>query len=458
MAQLKFRSAEAYLDEWRNRKTRRPLLLRGARQVGKSTLVRKHGGSYSQFIELNLELPADRELFTGSPPVKELADRIALRSNLPSLGADTLLFIDEIQESLDAIQQLRFFYEQLPELPVIAAGSLLEFALGDVRSFPVGRVEFYTLHPLSFREYLIWMGKDALATAYRQVPVRRAAHAELLRQFHRYAVVGGMPEVIANLASGAKLAEVQNLYELIWSAYRSDAEKYATNLRQRQVLRHLINTAANEDDRIKLARFGGSNFRSDEVGTAFQALQQAGVLRLIYPTSSVARPVVTQYQRSPRVQLLDTGLLNYARGIQADLMDTDDLSVSYRGRIAQHIVTQELIATRHEDSWQPHFWAREKAGASAEVDLVLEGRADIYPLEVKAGPQGRLRSLHQFVERANGKIGLRALRNAFSIEEAVTPAKYAYRLINLPYYHVEYWAEYVKLGLEEEATDEHFGG
>lgn len=445
MAELKYRTAEQFLQNWRTRRTRRPLLLRGARQVGKSSLVRKHAVDYPHFIQLNLELPADRELFSGLPPVLELAERIALRHNLPRLDEHTLLFIDEIQESPEAIQQLRFFYEQLPAVPVIAAGSLLEFAIGEVRSFPVGRVEFYTLHPLSFREYLIWSGKTALLEAFEEVPVRKAAHPELLRAFHRYTIVGGMPEIVDNLTRGAGLAEVQHLYELIWSAYRSDAEKYATNLRQRQVLRHLLNTAANADDRIKLAKFGGSNFRSDEVGPAFQALQQAGVLRLIYPTSSFRLPIQSEFRRSPRIQLLDTGLLNYARGIQADLLAVDDRSTSYRGRVAQHIVTQEIIAMHHEDRWQPHFWVREKAGASAEVDLVLEGMRDLHPLEVKAGAQGRLRSLHQFMERSEARIGLRALQNNHSIEAAITPAGYEYRLVNIPYYHVEQWQRYLDI-------------
>lgn len=443
--ELKFRLAEAYLDSWKTRTTRRPLLLRGARQVGKSSLVRKHAASYDHFVELNLELPADRALFSDLLPVEEVAERIALRFNLTELHEETLVFIDEIQESPVAIQQLRFFYEKLPHVPVIAAGSLLEFALGEVRSFPVGRVEFYTLHPLSFQEYLVWMGQTALAKAYEQVPVSSAAHPLLLKAFHRYSIVGGMPEVVANLAKGARLPEVLNLYELLWSAYRSDAEKYALNLRQRQVLRHLLSTVTSADDRIKLARFGGSDFRSDEVGPAFQALQKAGVLRLIYPTSSLALPVVSQYRRSPRVQILDTGLLNYARGIQAALLNTDDLTTVYRGRIAQHIVTQEVIATHHEDTWQPHFWAREKAGASAEVDLVLEGQSDLHPLEVKSGAQGRLRSLHQFVERAEAEVGLRALRNAYSVENVSTSSGYPYRLINLPYYHVARWKEYLDL-------------
>lgn len=175
----------------------------------------------------------------------------------------------------------------------------------------------------------------------------------------------------------------------------------------------------------------------------------AGVLRLIYPSSSLQLPVVTKYRRSPRVQLLDTGLLNYVRGIQSSLSSTDDLSTAYRGRIARHIVTQQLIATHHQDSWNPHFWAREKAGASAEVDLILEGDRQLYPLEIKAGAQGRLRSLHQFVERARGELGIRALRNAFTVEEATTPAGYVYRLLNMPYNHVRYWRRYVALAHSE---------
>ncbi|MEL6358688.1 MAG: AAA family ATPase, partial [Bacteroidota bacterium] len=256
MPSLLYRFAEEYLHEWRHKKTRRPLILRGARQVGKSSLVRKHAQSYKELIELNLELPANRDLFEGLPPVSQLLDRIALRFNLEQLNENTLLFIDEIQESPEAIQQLRYLYEEYPEIPVIAAGSLLEFALGEVRSFPVGRVEFYTLHPLSFREYLVWMKRDGLVSAYDEVPVRDAAHYEILNEFHKYTVIGGMPEIVETLAQGASISEVQNLYELIWTAYRNDAEKYAKGLRQREVLRHILNTVAHADDRIKLVGFG----------------------------------------------------------------------------------------------------------------------------------------------------------------------------------------------------------
>ena len=437
------RTALTWLADWQTKPTRKPLLLRGARQVGKSSLVRLHARGYRHFIELNLELPADRQVFDGLPPVDQVAARIALRAGVESLDGDTLLFIDEIQESPEAIQQLRYFYERLPALHVIAAGSLLEFAMGSVRSFPVGRVEFYNLHPLSFAEYLRWTGHSPYAALLEDGPVPAYAHADLLSHFHRYSVVGGMPEIVATLALGAGPQALPSLYESIWAAYRADAEKYARTPRQRAVLRHLMLTVVAEDDRIKLANFGGSTYRSDEVGEAFAALQLAGVLRLIYPTSSLGLPLVPEFRKRPRVQLLDTGLLNHARGIQASLLAVDDLTAVYRGRIAQHIVTQEIIAIHHDPSWSIHFWIREHSGASAEVDLLLVDEAQLYALEVKAGPQGKLRSLHQFVERTGAPVALRALRNLPSVEEVSTPSGYAYTLVNLPYYAAAHWRRYM---------------
>ncbi len=411
--------------------------------MGKSSLVRLHARGYRHFIELNLELPADRQLFDGLPPIEQVAARIALRARVEALDESTLLFIDEIQASPEAIQQLHYFYEQLPALHVIAAGSLLEFALGEVRSFPVGRVEFYVLHPLSFAEFLSWTGQEQYLSLLEAGPVPTYAHADLMALFHRYAVVGGMPEIVATLANGAGLEALPSLYESIWSAYRADAEKYARTPRQRAVLRHLLLTVATQDDRIKLANFGGSNYRSDEVGQAFEALQIAGVLRLVYPTSSLGLPLVPEFQKRPRVQLLDTGLLNHARGIQSSLLGVDDLSAVYRGRIAQHIVTQEIIAQHHEAFWSLHFWIREQAGASAELDLLLINEGQLYGLEVKAGPQGKLQSLHQFVERTGAQAAFRALRNEPSVEQVRTPSGYAYTLVNVPYYAVAYWRRFL---------------
>jgi len=428
------RDASIFLDRWRVKSTRKPLILRGARQVGKSSLVRLHAQQYSTFIELNLERTADRLLFDGLPSVQNLVDRIALRAGVAKLDSDTLLFIDEIQESPEAIQQLRFLYEDFPELHVIAAGSLLEFALGDVKSFPVGRVEYYVLRPLSFREYLQWIGKDVLLSVLAKIPVASYAHDELLSAFRRYAVVGGMPEIVHALSQGAQVSELTDLYEAIWAAYRDDAEKYARNDKLRGILRHLMATAATEDGRITLANFGGSTYRSDDIKSAFRALELAGVLRLMYPTTSLQAPATPVLRKRPKIQLLDTGLLNHARRIHSDLLGHEDLASAFRGRIAEHIVTQEHIATHHQPTWSPMFWTRESPRANAEVDLVFQHHSALYPLEIKAGAQGRLRSLHEFVERANTRIGFRVYGGSFSIDNVSTPSGYKYALVNLPYY------------------------
>jgi predicted AAA+ superfamily ATPase len=421
--------------------------------VGKSSLVKLHGQSYRHFVELNVERPEDRQRFKGLPPVKRVLERLALEFNFPIKGDDVLLFIDEIQESPDAIQMLRFFYEEYPNLRVIAAGSLLEFALGEVRSFPVGRVEFYTLHPLSFKEYLEWMDLERFKDALAIIPVSEAAHPLLLAAFHRYTVLGGMPDIIDALARGAEFAELPQLYAGIWEAYRSDIEKYAKSDTQRNVLRHLMQTAAYADDRFSLAGFGESQYSSRVVSEAFSALTRARVLQLIYPTSDVKAPAGPVLRKRPRVQLLDTGLLNHIRGIQSELLDTDDLHSLYRGRIAQHIVTQEIIALHPEAGWNPLFWIRAKKSSNAEVDLVLSKGVELIPLEVKAGMQGRLRSLHVFVEQANAPIAMRALRNAPSVEDVQTLSGYPYRLVNLPYYAVSEWEAYLEWGKDSENYD-----
>ena len=443
---LRSRNAIHFLEEWREKLTRRPLILRGARRVGKSSLVKLHGQSYKHFVELNLERTEDRLRFKDLPPTKLVLERLALEFNFPISGENVLLFIDEIQESPDAIQMLRFFYEEYPNLHVIAAGSLLEFALGEVRSFPVGRVEFYTLHPLSFKEYLGWIGLERYQVELEKVPVSVAAHPLLLEAFHRYTVLGGMPDVIDALARGADVSELPQLYASIWEAYISDIEKYAKSDLQRNVLRHLMRTAAYADDRVSLAGFGNSQYSSRAVGEAFGALSRARVLQLIHPTSDVKAPATPVLRKRPRIQLLDTGLLNHIRGIQGELLGTDDLHALYRGRVAQHIVTQEIIALHPEAGWAPLFWVREKKTSNAEVDLVLSKGTDLIPLEVKAGIQGRLRSLHAFVEKAGSSIALRALRNSPSIEDVKTVSGYSYQLVNLPYYAVSEWQAYLSWG------------
>ncbi|MBK1441881.1 ATP-binding protein [Parapedobacter sp. ISTM3] len=439
------RSISNQLLRWKSSDNRKPLIVRGARQVGKTTLIRDFAKTYSHVIHLNLEKPGDRRFFEDIEDVYTIVESLLLTHGIPSSGMDnTLLFIDEIQESPKAIQLLRYFYEELPQLHVISAGSLLEFALHSVQSFPVGRVEFLYLHPLNFQEYLEAIGKPGLLEVLREVPVRPAAHGPLLEAFHRYAIIGGMPEVVKVDNANHQLSDLVAVYESIWGTYKNDVEKYTSNDSERKIIKHLMDTAPLYlDERVKFQGFGNSNYRSREVGEAFRTLDAARIIRLLYPTTDLAPPLKADLKKSPRLQLLDTGIINYTLGIQAEMLAMTELSTAYRGAIIPHLITQELTSLQQQTDGKPFFWVREKAQSSAEVDLVYVYQKWAIPIEIKSGATGRLRSLHQFVDVADHPFAIRIYGGVFQLEHTVTPNKKPYILLNLPYYTVTMLPQYV---------------
>ncbi|MFN3999347.1 ATP-binding protein [Algoriphagus sp.] len=424
------------LNDWKSNPSRKPLIIRGARQVGKTTLIKEFAKGYSKSILLNLEKSSDRSFFEDFEDVKTILEAILISRNLSSSDlSSTLLFLDEIQESPKAIQLLRYFYEELPELPVIAAGSLLEFALKDVKSFPVGRVEFLYLYPMNFPEYLEAIGQLIALEQFEQIPVKPVANKVLMNLFHRYAIIGGMPEVIKNDLKRQNLADLPPIYESIGSTYKSDIEKYSSNDTERKIIRHLMNSAPLAlDQRIKFQGFGNSNYRSREIGESFRILEDAKIMRLIYPTTDLSAPMQSDLKKSPRIQLLDTGLVNYTLGIQGQLLAMEDLSSAYKGALIPHLVTQELISTSFQTDQKPNFWVREKNQSTAEVDLVIPFQGLAIPIEIKSGATGSLRSLHQFIDSANHGFAVRIYGGELKIEDTQTPAGKSYRLLNLPYY------------------------
>lgn len=430
------RTVNTYLEKWKLSKNRKPLIIRGARQVGKTTLIQGFAEKYAHSIMLNLEKPADRRYFDQFDDVHTIVEALLLAQGIPSSAMDeTLLFIDEIQESPKAIQLLRYFYEDIPGIHVISAGSLLEFAMKDVRSFPVGRVEFIYLHPLNFEEYLEATGKQALLEHLRQVPVKPVAHNLLMEAFHRYAIIGGMPEIVEADIQQHNLSDLSRIYESIWSTYKNDVEKYTSNDTERKIIKHLMDNAPLYlDERVKFQGFGNSNYRSREVGEAFRTLEEAKVVRLIYPTTDMHPPLKADIKKSPRLQFLDTGIVNYSLGIQADMLAMEDLNKAYKGAIIPHLLTQELLSIQSISSHKPNFWVREKAQSNAEVDLLYPFQDMAIPIEIKSGATGTLKSLHQYVEAADHPYAIRMYAGEFKLEKAVTPTKKTYLLLNIPYY------------------------
>jgi uncharacterized protein len=444
------RKTDGYLQDWRLRPNRKPLILRGARQVGKSTLVKSFGEKYKYFVQLNLEKTKDRKYFETEREVSEIWQEILYEKNIPNKPQETLLFIDEIQDIPHVIKQLRYFYEDLPELNVIAAGSLLEFALGEVTSFPVGRIEEHTIHPLDFEEFLMAIGENSALEQLQNIPLNSFAYSKLFDLFKRYLIIGGMPEVVKKyIESDFSLAGLKIVYASIWDSYKSDIVKYAKNETEAKILRYIFETAPYVRDRISFAGFGDSNYRSREVGEAFRALDLAKIIYLIYPTTQTSPPQLPDLGRKPRLQFLDTGLMNFASEIQIELLRIDDLNDYYRGFVVNHILTQELIANSNSRILKPHFWVRENAKLNSEVDLTYKWQNLLIPIEVKSGAKGSLRSLHEFMDIAPHNFAIRFLNNKISIEQVKTRKGKIFNLLNLPYFAISQLYKYIEWGMTE---------
>lgn len=430
------RSIQRELELWLRGAHRKPLVLRGARQVGKTTTVQIFGRQFRQFLSFNLERKEDRDLFDRDQPFDTLLKSLFFSRNCSIKEPSTLIFIDEIQNSERAVSTLRYFYEEAPEIAVIAAGSLLEVMIDSYRSsFPVGRVEFAYMHPLTFREYLNATGKSAALEAFDTIPLPDYAYATLRKLFHTYVLLGGMPEVIQRHVERDDLSELSAIYESLIASYIDDAGKYAHGRSAFQVLRHTIETAPLESGtRIQFQGFGNSTYRSREMGEALRTLERAMLLHLLYPVTGHELPLLPNRKRSPRLQFLDVGLMNYRARLQASLLEVTDLNDLYRGRVTEQIVGQELLARSSRHMETPMFWVREKHQSQAEVDFVLPYNGQVLPIEVKSGSTGRLRSLHQFIAQSGCTTAVRLYAGPLRLDSLETPAGHPFRLLNLPYF------------------------
>lgn len=422
------------LRAWAGRKDRKPLIIKGARQVGKTTAVNIFSREFDQYLYFNLDKKEDRELFEQDLSFEDLLAALFFYKNESRASGKILIFIDEIQNVPLAVNQLRYFYESGSNLYVIASGSLLQTISSRDIHYPVGRVEFKNMYPLSFQEYLKADKKTEFVELYDKIPVPEFAHQKLLNEFHRYTLIGGMPEVIKKYLEKHDLTQINDIYKNLMVAYKEDVKKYARNRNMMQIIRHAINNAALEaGQRIKFHGFGNSQYRSREMGEALRLLEKAMLIQLVYPTTNLKPPIKPDTKKSPKLHFIDTGLLNYSAGLQNYYFTGDDLHSFYKGLMAEHIVGQELITNVMNDN-KLHFWVREKKQSSAEVDYVTLFDKYIIPLEVKAGKSGRLRSLHQFVNRSNHPYGVRLYSGKLSIESHTTPSGTQYYLLNLPYY------------------------
>lgn len=422
------------LEAWKQDKKHKPLILRGARQVGKTTVVNEFGSQFDNYLYFNLERNENAKLFEMEIPLDDLVNMLYASVGKVKKEGTTLVFIDEIQNSPKTIALLRYFYEQRPDLYVIAAGSLLENLVDVKVSFPVGRVQYLALRPCSFSEFLGAIGKNnLLAVLSQKAEYTVAFHEQLMHLFNQYTIVGGMPEAVQQYAETQDVIGIEDVYETLVQAYKDDSEKYVRGNKLTDVVRFILSYGwAFSGETITLGNFANSGYKSREVGEAFRLLEKAMLLELIYPVSSTQLPIIPETKRMPKLIWFDTGLVNYQAGIRKEIIGSTDMVDSWRGHIAEQITAQELLTLDDRVGQHRSFWAKPNNGA--EVDFIFTHNSKLYPIEVKSGTNAHLRSLQVFMDSSDVNIAIRIWSKPYSIDKVKTIHGKEFTLINLPFY------------------------
>jgi len=429
------RDIEKELILWKAQKEKYPLIIRGARQVGKSYLVETFGKTHFQNnVVVNLEFqPQLKDCFKSLDP-SEIINKLQLILGVQIKEDNTLLFLDEIQECPQAIMALRYFKEKMPKLPIIAAGSLLEFVMRSPDfKMPVGRVQFLYLEPMSFSEYLDAAGNQNLREFISDVKLTDSIddviHKKLLELLRIYIIVGGMPAALTEYLSSKDLMNCQRIQTALLQTYRSDFGKYA-KISQHKYLQKVFDTAPRmAGQRIKYSNIDPDT-RSRDLKNALNLLTLAGIVRPIYLTKASGLPLGAQINEQRfKINFLDVGLMQNSCGLQGRLSIEEDFMQINAGSVAEQFVGQELTAysDRHQQVGL-YFWAREKRGSMAEVDYVINIGSDIFPVEVKSGKEGRLKSLRMFIEEKKSRLGIRFSQDKLS---------YYDKILSIPLYMVE---------------------
>lgn len=401
-----------HLESWKERKDRKPLILRGARQVGKTCAVLFFGEKYfKDIIHINLDNIEHLRLFRQDISLKEFEDIIKIKFK-KNLNSETLIFIDEIQNSFALIKLLRFFAEERPDLFVISAGSLLEAKIKkEGFSFPVGRVEFVYMWPLDFFEYLEAKGELELLNFLRSQSLDKKLpeniHSLALENFYEYTRIGGMPEIVKNYIENRDLNNLKSIYASLFTSYTEDVYKYSSTA-EAKYLSYVIETAPLFAGMgVTYAKFGSSNFRSREMGRAFDTLEKTMLLYQVHATKSEGLPIIPQRKRPKKLIFLDVGLVNYQMGIQEESLNFPNLEEFYRGRIAEQVTGQHLLSQFLSSPAKIFYWAKQKPEGSAEIDFCILHGTKILGIEVKSGNIGRLKSLFSFAREVRDSMILR---------------------------------------------------
>ena len=415
------RRIENYIKAWSSSPYRKSLLIRGARQVGKTYSVRQLGQSFEHFIELNFEeTPEAISLFEDSLNPKHIVEWISAYTETPVVPGRTLLFLDEIQVCPKALSALRFFHEKMPELHLVAAGSLLEFALEEIPSQGVGRIESLFMYPLTFSEFIEACGGTGLLDfcdrATLQKPLDSAFHKKLTDRMRMYQLIGGLPAVVQTYLDTNDINLCMNVLDDLITTFEDDFNKYRKRIPAARLAEVWHSAAQQTGGKFKYNNVDPLS-QSRDIKKPLELLIKAGLLYKITHTSGRGIPLGAEVNpRRFKIIIFDVGIYQRLLGLEIPShVVANEIELINKGALAEVVTGLELQGysnpRRHPALY---YWHREKRGSSAELDYIIQQGEQIVPIEVKSGNAGKMRSMHMFLEERDLKRGIRISLENFS--------------------------------------------
>lgn len=427
------RKIDKYLLEWKEERPHKPLLLRGARQVGKSSAVRHLAKTFQYFVEVNFERDRDvASIFSGNLKPNEIISRLSIIYNTPIIAGKTLLFFDEIQACPEALHSLWFFCEDLSELHVIAAGSLLEFALKNMESYGVGRVRSLFMYPLSFDEFLTAHGLNSWLEAKKKAdtlnPIFDSLHEKLVEKFREFLLIGGMPEVVQSWVKHKDFKKCQKLQDDIIITYEDDFSKYRDKV-DSALLKQVLHSVVRQIGSKFVYSSVNGEYHTEKVKSGLSLLRDAGLIVPVYHTASNGIPLGAEInEKFVKYIFLDSGLMLRIMSIEdvkGALAKTQEILTDLASNIVNKGSLTEMVAglefLKYDSPLKRkdlYYWQDLNRGRQAEVDYILVKDLKILPVEVKAGVSGSMKSLYRFFELKGIDKGVRtSLENFGKLEK-----------------------------------------
>ena len=427
------RNIDSELKQWKENKSRKPLILRGARQVGKSSSIRNLAQYFDYYLEVNFDdRPEVKTIFEHYNQPKDICEQLSIFFNMPIIEGKTLVFFDEIQTCIPAISSLRYFYEKMPNLHIISAGSLLEFVLAEIPSFGVGRIRSMFLYPLSFTEFLKGLKEELLLKALQksspQEPLAEILHQKLNNYYKKFLIIGGMPEAVRHYVEHQDLLEIQRILNDLIISLRADFVKYKHRIDTSRIS-EVFNAVVNQMGSKFTYSYPNASLNNKQIKEILELLTMAGLIIPVTHSSSNGIPLGAEINpKKQKYLILDTGIFQRILGVNiSNLMLENDINFINKGGIAELFVGLELLKSNscYEQS-EIYYWQRESKSSQAEVDFVIQKDREIIPIEVKSGTKGSMQSLYLFLSEKKKDFGIRlSLENFGSIEHVKIMPIYA---------------------------------